>query len=154
MTSQKPRDKTTHNPAKTVPFLNAEEAWFWFIAAQNAKNDQAKYTAGAGLYPRPCEPVDILKVLDRLHRNRRLVKDHLLVLRHYGMRHMPPDPTRRKEARAFQLWTEALERIAIPLEKKGIIEPRREQHENWYKEAFVYENHYMTEQHGYGEELS
>ena len=148
MPYNKKNTETAQNDKKTVPFMDAEEAWFWFIAAQAAKNDQARYTAGAGLYPRPCEPVDILKVVDRLHRNRRLIRDHVLVLKHYGERHLAPDPTRRKEARAFQLWTEALERMSPILERKGIIEPRREQHENWYKEAFVYENHYMTEQHG------
>ena len=105
-----------------TPFENAEEAWFWFMAAQNAKNDGAKFVAGAGLYKRPCEPVDILKVLDRLHRNRRLDRDHLLVLRHYGRRNMAPDKFRDKEKRAFHLWSEALSRIEEILVAKSIVE--------------------------------
>ncbi len=133
--------------------MDTEEAWFWFIAAQAAKNDQAKFTAGLSLYPRPCEPVDILKVVDTLYRNRRLVRDHFYILKHYGERNMPPDPTRNNEIRAFQLWAEAMERMAPILERKGIIEPRREQNENWHKEAFVYENHRMSKQHGHGEAL-
>jgi len=105
----------------TTPFENAEEAWFWFMAANDAKNDGAKFVAGAGLYKRPCEPIDILKVLDRLHRNRRLHRDHLLVLRHYGRRHVAPDPFRAKEKRAHHLWSQALERIEETLVKKGIV---------------------------------
>lgn len=106
---------------KTVPFGNAEEAWFWFIQAQQARNDGARFTFGLGLIPRPCDPTDILKILDRLHRNRRLLMDHFLVLRHYGRRLMPPDPNRIKEYRASKLWEEALERIGEILVAKGIM---------------------------------
>lgn len=114
-------------PANDVTlFESAQEAWFWFIAAQNAKNDGARFVAGAGLYKRPCEPIDILKTLDRLHRNRRLNRDHLLVLRHYGRRHMAPDLYRKKEVRAYHLWNEALERIEEVLVAKGIVERRSE----------------------------
>lgn len=117
MTSQTPFTPGPH----TVPFESAEEAWFWFIQAQQARNDGARFTAGLGLYPRPCEPADILKVLDRLHRNRRLLMEHLLVLRHYGRRKMPPDPQRPKEMRAHTIWKEALERLEPALESKGIV---------------------------------
>lgn len=106
---------------ETEPFDSVEEAWFWFIAAQGARNDGARFIAGAGLVPRPCEPIDILKTLDRLYRQRRLLRDHLLVLRHYGRRNMPPDSRRIKEARAHHLWVEALERLEAPLQKKGIV---------------------------------
>ncbi len=106
-----------------TPFENSEEAWFWFIAAQQARNDGARITAGDGLLRRPCEPVDILKILDGLCRKRQLLRDHLLVLRHYGRRHWPPDPYRIKEAQSYELWQEALERMSPILLSKGIIEP-------------------------------
>lgn len=105
----------------TVPFESVTEAWFWFIQAQQARNDGVQLRLGAGLFPRPCEPVDILRVLDRLYRQRRLLRDHLLVLRHYGRRQMPPDPQRVREYRAFCLWEEALERIEPVLVAKGIV---------------------------------
>jgi len=107
--------------SKTAPFASAEEAWFWFIQAQAARNDGARFSMGLGLVPRPCEPIDILKILDRLHRQRRLLMDHMLVLRHYGLRLMPPDPNRVKEARAHTLWVEALDRIEEILVRKGIV---------------------------------
>jgi hypothetical protein len=106
---------------ETVPFNNAEEAWFWFIQAQQARIDGARFALGQGLTPRPCEPLDILKILDGLHRHRRLLMEHLMVLRHYGRRMMPPDPRRAKEARAYHLWREAMERIAPVMARKGII---------------------------------
>ncbi len=106
----------------TAPFESAEEAWFWFIAAQKARDDGARIVAGQSLSPRPCEPADIYRVVDRLYRNRRLVRDHLLVLRHYGIRHLPPDPRRLKEARAAQIWDEAMDRIEDALSAKGIVE--------------------------------
>lgn len=108
--------------ASTVPFADAEEAWFWFIQAQQARVEGARITAGAGLVPRPCEPIDILNVVSQLHRARRLLIDHILVLRHYGRRMMAPDPRRMKEMRAHGLWREALERIEPVLIRKGIVD--------------------------------
>jgi hypothetical protein len=107
--------------AEAVPFDSAEDAWFWFIQAQAARTDGARYAAGQGLCARPCEPVDILKILDTLYRQRRMLMDHLLVLRHYGRRMMPPDPRRPKEMRAHTLWREALERLHPVLVRKGIV---------------------------------
>lgn len=107
--------------AAAVPFGSAEEAWFWFIQAQAARNDGARFAMGQGLVPRPCEPLDIMKAVDSLYRNRRLVMEHLLVLRHYGRRMMPPDPRRVKEYVACKIWKEALERIEPVLARKGIV---------------------------------
>lgn len=108
------------NYAQTIPFETVEEAWFWFIAAQAARNDGARIAAAMGV-TRPCEPIDILKILDDLYRNRRLIRDHFLVLRYYGVRNMPPDPRRPKEIRAARLWKEALERIEPVMIRKGIV---------------------------------
>lgn len=141
----KDRYTSKHQPEiDTIPFESAEEAWFWFLDAQDARNDGARFVSGAGLVPRPCEPMDILKVLDRLHRQRRLVMDHLLVLRHYGKRKMPPDPRRMKEVRAHNLWKEALERIEPVLVRKGIVRSKNPLMERpnkfWAHGAVVYES--------------
>jgi hypothetical protein len=128
---------------ETTPFDTAEEAWFWFIQAQAARNDGARFASGLGLIPRPCEPVDILKILDHLHRNRRVLMEHLLVLRHYGKRKMAPDPRRVKELRAHRLWLEALERMEPLMVRKGIVRARHLSvvHPNkfWSHEAIVHE---------------
>lgn len=106
---------------QTVPFETTEEAWFWFIAAQTARNDGARLVAGSSVIPRPCEPVDILNILNRMHRGRLLLWDHLLVLRHYGVRNFPPDSHRLKEARAFRLWAEAMAKLEDVFIAKGIV---------------------------------
>lgn len=113
-------------PPRAVPFETAQDAWFWFIDAQQAKDDGARITAGQGLVPRPCEPLDIFHVVDRLYRNRRLIWDHMLVLRHYGLRKMAPDPYRPKEAKAATLWGEAMERLEEAFIRKCIVAPRRD----------------------------
>lgn len=103
------------------PFRTAEDAWFWFIEAWTARRDGARVIAGAGLVPRPCEPVDVLRVLERLYRQRRLLRDHVAVLGHYGRRLLPPDPRRPTEGRAHRVWREALDRLGDALRAKGIV---------------------------------
>lgn len=104
------------------PFQTVEDAWFWFIGAQEARNDGAQIKAGLSAIPRPCEPGDILKILNNLYRNRLILRDHLLVLRHYGRRRYAPDPTRRKEALSYRLWHEAFDKMTPILIRKNIVE--------------------------------
>lgn len=106
------------------PFASVEELWFWFINANQAQIDGAKYTAGLGAYNRPCQPSDILVVIDRLRRNRRLLWDHIKVLRCYGRRQLSPDPYHPKEARAATLWQEAMKIMETPMIDKGFIEQK------------------------------
>lgn len=106
------------------PFTSAEEAWFWFIQNQMAREDGARIAAGLSLVVRPCEPVDIYKIMERLYRGRRLLMDHILVLRHYGRRLMSPDPRRIKEIKAHGLWVEALSRMEEVMIGKGIVEAK------------------------------
>lgn len=120
-----PRHTPKHQTnSPQTPFDSAEQAWFWFIQAQQARIDGARFAAGSGLLPRPCEPIDILQTLDRLYRQRKLTMDHLLVLRHYGRRMLPPDPRRAQEIRGYRLWVEAMEVLSPALEEKKIIRPQ------------------------------
>lgn len=120
-----PRQPFQPGPAikeiETTPFFGAEEAWFWFIQAYQARQDGARITAGQGDIIRPCEPVDILHILERLHRTRRLDMNHFRVLRHYGVRMMAPDIRRTKEAVAARLWREAMGVLTDVLVAKGIV---------------------------------
>lgn len=117
------RDYTPKHQGTTnaQPFETVEDAWFWFIQAQQARVDGARIAAGVGLIARPCEPIDILQALDGLYRNRKLTMDHLLVLRHYGRRMLPPDPRRAKEIRGYRMWNEAMAELGPVLEAKKII---------------------------------
>lgn len=145
MTSKDKYAPPTTSLENVSPFESVEDAWFWFISAQQAKIDGARITARQGHIIRPCEPVDILRILDRLYRNRRLLRDHLLVLRHYGRRQMPPDVRRTKEIRSARLWAEAMERLRPVLESKGIVRPNAEpemreyeSHTQWIEDIIIY----------------
>jgi hypothetical protein len=104
-----------------TPFYSAEEAWFWFIQANSARQTGARVVANAGLYRRPCEPSDIFKIIERLRRHRRLDMHHFRVMKHYGERLMAPDSSRAREHIASNLWGEAMEILEEVLINKGIV---------------------------------
>ena len=103
------------------PFHSAEEAWLWTMAALQARRDGARYTADRGRLSRPCEPDDVILCLDALYRRKRIALAHARVLRVWGLRQMPPNPTYEMECYDFRLWQEALERLDWPLRVKGIV---------------------------------
>ena len=102
------------------PFATAEEAWFWTIAALNARAAGARIVAGLGV-PRPCEPDDVVRCLDRLYRQRRIDLVHIKVLKEFGDRSVPPDPRHPGDRVALRLWREALSRLEWHLVAKGIV---------------------------------
>ena len=104
-------------------FESAEEAWFWFMQANTARQEGARIAANLGLYKRPCEPSDILKIMERLRRHRRLDMHHFRVMRHYGERFIAPDPTRPREVIVHHLWTEAMSILNDVLIAKDIVKP-------------------------------
>lgn len=106
------------------PFETAQELWIWFLKANEARKSGARYTAGLGSVMRPCEPIDILAIMDRLYRNRILTLDHFRVLRHYGERELAPDPNFPTERRAATLWDEAFEHLEPIFEQKKLIESK------------------------------
>lgn len=103
------------------PFATAEEAWFWYVQAYEAKASGARVAAGQGKVQRPCEPIDIYRTVDQLYRRRKLLRDHLHVLVHYGKRQMAPDPNRDREYQASRLWREAFDHLGPVLLSKSII---------------------------------
>lgn len=103
------------------PFDSVEEAWFWFVSANEARNAGARYVAGIGKAIRPCEPADMIMILQRLYRNRKLDINHLRVLKHYGGRGYAPDKDFYKEKRAWFIWKEAINKLRPALEQKNIV---------------------------------
>jgi hypothetical protein len=102
-------------------FISAEEAWFWFMQANKAKQDGARQSANQGDIIRPCEPSDILKILERLRRHRRLDMNHFRVMRHYGERMVAPDAHHAKEASSARIWKEAMGILGEVLVNKDIV---------------------------------
>jgi len=118
--------RATRSPTLTAntrpePFRSADEAWFWTMAGLIARRDGARIVAGAGLTPRPCEPDDVIKCLDRLYRQRRIDLVHARILRIWGERGQAPDPRYPSEKGDWRLWREAMDRLEWPLRVKGIV---------------------------------
>ena len=111
-----------HAPQRRCePFRDAEEAWFWTMAALMARREGARYTANQGRVVRPCEPDDVVKCLDGLYRRRRIDLVHARILRIWGERQVSPNPAFPRERCDWRLWREALERLEWPLRVKGIV---------------------------------
>lgn len=106
---------------QTQPFASAEEAWFWFSTAYQARLDGATIRAGLADVPRPCEPLDIIRLVDRLYRQRLLLLEHMKVLIDYGKKRMVPDGRRQGEARHEYLWRQAMEVLEFNFRRKGIV---------------------------------
>jgi len=104
-----------------VPFSDAEEAWFWFVQARTAQQEGARLAGGLSTTPRPCEPLDIMAVADRLYRRRTLSHEHLAVLARYGRELARPDADVPRQRRAATLWRQALDILAPALRAKGIV---------------------------------
>ena len=105
----------------TIPFFSAEEAWLWCMQGLLARDEGARPVAGMALYPRPCEPDDLIVVVQRLHAKGRLSSSHVQVLMDYGRQMMPPDQRCREEELPARLWDEALDKMVTPLKAKGIV---------------------------------
>jgi len=118
------RHPAASSPARGKPierFSNAEEAWFWTMAALKARRDGARYVANRGGVERPCDPDDVVKCLDSLYRRRRIDLEHARILRCWGDRQMAPSPARRFERSDWRLWREAMDRLDWLLRVKGIV---------------------------------
>jgi len=107
--------------SEVVPFHSTEEAWFWTMAGLTARGAGARIVAGLGARPRPCEPDDVVRCLDRLYRQRRIDLLHVRILRNFGERQVPPDPRHPGDRSAHKIWCEALDRLDWPLRLKGIV---------------------------------
>jgi len=105
----------------TEPFTTVEEAWLWFVRCAEARAEGARFAAGRGEVARPCEPDDIAREVGRLYRGRILQPVHLKVLDRFGRRLARPDPWAGDSPADARLWDEALDRLATPLRRKGIV---------------------------------
>lgn len=86
-----------------------------------ARSDGAGARFGTGGI-RPCEPDDVVKVVDRLYRQRRISLQHAKILRIYGERQATPNPSVASERGDHRLWQEAMRLMDQPLRTKGIVQ--------------------------------
>ena len=89
------------------PFRTAQEALYWAVSSPERA------------YPeRAARPSDIFAALGRLHRQRRMSREHIRVLGIWAPLGHPPAATRGVERR---LWDEAVERLGAALRGVGIV---------------------------------
>ena len=111
--------------APGIPFGDAQEAWFWTVNALRARHENtgARFGGGTGIrIPRPCEPDDVIRAVDRLWRDGHLTPTHLRVLRLCGERGHAPEHHRPTERTAVRLWAEAMAHLGPALHAKGIVD--------------------------------
>ncbi len=104
----------------TVPFADAAQAWFWTLNCLAARRDGSS-NYGSHRIPRPCDPDDVIRALDLLHRRGGINVDHARVLRRWGERGAVPNPDSPKHHDDAVLWAEAMERLEGLLRAKGIV---------------------------------
>lgn len=109
--------------AEGVPFDGAEQAWLWCVEAETYRLEGARMQPGLAARLRPCEPVDVLKAVERLRRGGAIRAEHVAALMEWGMRQERPDGLDPDSARALRLWREALDRLEPELAARGIVRP-------------------------------
>ena len=98
-------------------FENAEDAWFWAMAALSARRSGQPMPEG------PCEPDEVVKALDQLYRRRRIELVHSRILRIWGERQRAPNQAYALERSDAQLWRQAIDRLSWSLIVRGIVVP-------------------------------
>jgi hypothetical protein len=107
----------------TRPFSSPAAAWFWAMRGLQARRDGAAWGV-SNKAPAGAEIDDVVKVLDRLYRQRRITLEHARILRIYGERGTAPNESATAERNDARLWREAMERMELPLQCKGIVATR------------------------------
>lgn len=104
---------------ETIPFENAEEAWFWCCFCEQLEKGQRH--SGDSKMARPCEASDIFIAVKRLLKEGILRPSHIKILSKYGLSQVPPHPHFGDSLKICELWKEALNFLGILLKKKGIV---------------------------------
>lgn len=105
----------------TQYFINAEEAWFWFVRSEKARAERAKASDTKSVFDRPCDPDDVFRWVKQLYDGRVLAPGHLVVMGHYGFLDRYPDPANDDEVVDFIMWTDAFEVLEPILIDKGVV---------------------------------
>lgn len=106
------------------PFDTVEECWFWTMSSLMARRDGTGRPIPSPI-KRPCDPDDVVKVLDRLYRQRKIDLQHARILRIWGERGIAPNPRFASERGDLRIWVEAITALYPPLRQKGIVAQER-----------------------------
>ena len=113
--------RRTSDDTAILPFRSAGEAWLWTMAALLARRDGAGVSWRPDGPPRPCDPDDVVRALNALHRQRSIELLHVRILRIWGERQTAP-PNRRLQHRSdWRLWQQAMGQLEWALRARGIV---------------------------------
>lgn len=98
--------------ARTCTPRTVESVWIDTAKALHAEGNSL---------PTKSEAAEILRVLDRLYRQRRIDLAHARILRIYGLKGTPPCADNMTEIGDARLWREAIEALTFPLRCKGLV---------------------------------
>lgn len=124
MNDDQPRyTRLRQNRTRAVePFRTCDAAWLWCFARLMERRETARPQPADMNPPRPCDPDDIVKVVDRLYRQRQIELAHAKILREWGEAGRPPNQDWPAERSAARLWREAMRAMDLPLRLKGIVQ--------------------------------
>ena len=95
------------------PLPSVDETWMWTMASLRAREGMF-----ARPEPRACRPKRIIACVERLHRTRKLTREHLHTMQHYGNRgHAPAG----RFGLRLALWREGMQQLDRALRLEGII---------------------------------
>lgn len=100
-------------------FRDSEHLWFWFIASHEVRSDLHR---GNGTNPRPCELIDVERLVTQLYLTGRLTREQLDVMKKYGDLRRGPNQYVFAENKDAALWLSAMRILAIAARIKGWIE--------------------------------
>jgi hypothetical protein len=107
------------NSSGTFKFYSSQSLWLGFMALKRGQ-DGAELSDGLNIHLQAVY-TDILSILNKLYRSRRLLIDHLRVLNFYGRKGRAPRAWVKKEMRAHSLWREALHILSSPMIERGYL---------------------------------
>lgn len=113
-------------------FDTPEEAWLWAARSMRIAAEGAQLSADRAVVQRPCEPRDLVALASRLRRQKVLDGYEMHALCAFGAMDRPPDPRDSEEAHHEPFWHSALDKLAGPLIRKGIVLPR---HSEMHRES-------------------
>jgi hypothetical protein len=100
-----------------IPFRTPHEALLWTFGALRVRAAGLSSSTPSSAPARPCTPDDVVKVIDRLYRQRRFTLEQARIVRTWC--ETPSTPPRAHKD--FSEWNKALEVLETPLRMKGIV---------------------------------
>lgn len=107
---------------KPVPFMCAENAWLWCCKCRmDLTFANNRDISDVEDILRPCQTIDIYCVIKTLRQKNELKNYHIQSLIKYGEQLRAPSKIYKDPMAEIDYWNEAMEKLTLPMRKKGFI---------------------------------